>query len=201
MTSQERESEIRPIRVPIYKGLIGWRLFLSTEEWLSDIPNKVLSLAELKQAVIIQGHDWPDTEILAYNQFNVLSGSSYEGLFQILSLNRAELFPRSVIEIWDELDTYESSNIRLEHHTLISYPTASYFFVSPENKFLANIIENGLNKAHKDGRFEKLFNLYYQGTIRKSELINRQHYRLENPLLPKNTPLENKSYWFNLDKI
>lgn len=199
MTSKDREAEITPIRIPIYKGLIGWRIFLSTQEWLSDIPNKRLKLEELQKTVIIQGHDWPDTEILKYNQFNVQSGSDYAGLFSILALNRAELFPRSIIEVWDELDTYKSTNIRLEMHNLISYPTATYFFVSPENPVLAQLIENGLRQAHADGRFEELFNAHYMEVIAKSNLRSRQHYRLMNPLLPDKTPLENKAYWFQLE--
>tara|TARA_R110002167_G_scaffold299195_1_gene503530 strand:- start:425 stop:1297 length:873 start_codon:yes stop_codon:yes gene_type:complete len=201
MTSKQRESEIRAIRIPIYKGLIGWRIFLSTEEWLLDKGGKKLDLESLKKATIIQGHDWPDTEILKYNNFNVLEGSDYAGLFQVLSFNRAELFPRSIIEIWNELDSYASSNIRLELNTLISYPTASYFFVSPNNEALAKIIKNGLISAHKDGSFELLFNKYYLELINKSELNSRQHYRLVNPLLPKKTPLDKKLYWFHLNKV
>ncbi len=194
ITSKAREAEIMPIRIPIYKGLIGWKLFLSTQEWLSDIPNKRLSLEELQKTVIIQGHDSPDTEILKYNQFNVQNGSDYAGLFSILALDRAELFPLSIIEVWDELDTHADTNIRLEMHNLISYPTATYFFVSPENSALAKVIENGLLQAHADGRFDELFNAHFREIIAKSNLTSRQHYRLMNPLLPEETPLENKTY-------
>ena len=199
MTSRDREAEIKPIRIPLYKGLIGWRLFLTTTERLQK-PHEFRKLSQLKKTSMIQGHDWPDTEILKYNNFNVASGPNFSGLFQILLRNRTELFPRSIIEVWDELETYESTTIILEPSTLISYPTASYFFVAPSNQALADIIESGLNSAHADGKFNALFQEYYAPYIKKAKLAQRSHFRLVNPLLPKETPLHRKSLWFSLDK-
>jgi hypothetical protein len=198
MTSTQREQEILPIRIPIYKGLIGWRLFLTNPTHLAN--NKSPSnINTLKQAIMIQGHDWPDTEILAFNGFNVLKVPNYEGFFKILSLNRAELFPRSLIEVWDELDSYGNRNIVLEPDTIISYPTATYFFVSPDNTRLASIIKTGLRKSLNDGKFDALFSKHYAERINKANLRERTHFRLSNPLLPKETPLNDKSLWFNLD--
>jgi hypothetical protein len=198
MTSREREKEIRPIRIPLYKGLIGWRLFLTTPEYIAS--HTAPNISRLQEANVIQGHDWPDTEILRFNQFNVNSAPTYDGLFKILSLNRAELFPRSVIEIWDELDIHKSSNIILETSTIISYPTATYFFVANDNELLADIIESGLRQAHQDGRFDALFQKHYAKPINKAKLSQRKHFRLSNPLLPKKTPLSEKSLWFHLDQ-
>jgi ABC-type amino acid transport substrate-binding protein len=198
MTSQEREERIRPIRIPIYKGLIGWRLFLTTPKQLENQP-QAWSFEELKRAKVIQGHDWPDSTILAKNSFNIIKVPNYEGLFQILSLNRAELFPRSIIEIWDELENHKNSNIVVEPNTLISYPTATYFFVTPKNIALASIIEEGLEKARNDGQFDALFHQYHADMINKANLSARKHYRLRNPLLPEETPLGNKTLWFGLD--
>lgn len=199
MTSRDREAKVLPIRIPIYKGLIGWRLFLSTDKQLE---NKSYSsdINELKKAKILQGHDWPDTKILSQNGFNVMAGSNYNGLFHILSRYRAELFPRSIIEIWNELEIHKNSNIALEPKLLISYPTATYYFVSPDNFKLAKVIEDGLKQAIKDGKFKELFDSHYSEIIKKASLDNRIHFRLDNPLLPELTPLDDKSLWFNLDK-
>ena len=198
MTSLERESQVRPIRIPIYKGLIGWRLFLTTEENI-----KTKHVPTLKKQInfltLIQGHDWPDTEILEFNGYRVHTGSDYLGLFKILSLGRADLFPRSIIEIWDELKDRPEKNIVLEPSMVISYPTATYFFVAKENERLAGIIESGLIEAINDGSFDNLFQQYYQSFISKAELDKRAHLRLTNPLLPDETPLKNKNLWFSLD--
>lgn len=72
MTSIEREQLFKPIRIPIYKGLYGWRLLLTTEDKLS-LFTAVKMPSELKKLYFIQGHDWPDTVILSDNGFQVLT--------------------------------------------------------------------------------------------------------------------------------
>ena len=196
MTSKEREGELTPIRIPIYKGLIGWRVFLSSKPSILS-SNKALTLNQIKSLETIQGHDWPDTHILAHNGFNIQNSPSYAGLFSMIALQRADLFPRSVIEVWDELKKFESQGVKLEANTIISYPTASYFFVSPHNKALATRIEAGLLKAIQSGSFKRLFEQHFATAIEKTEISRRTHYRLENPLLPEKTPLHNDVLWFS----
>lgn len=62
-TSKGLETEYQPIRIPIYKGLLGYRIFLIRKE---DQPkcSKVRTLADLKGLVAGQGQYWSDTEIL-----------------------------------------------------------------------------------------------------------------------------------------
>ena len=196
MTSATREETLNAIRIPIYKGLIGWRIFLINENPSIDF-TRPIPLEQAKELKIIQGHDWPDTAILKHNQFNVLTGPHYEGLFKMLQYKRADLMPRSIIEVWNELKVNAASNIQLEEHTLISYPTASYYFVSKNNKALAQTLRQGLNIALKDGSFDALFQLHFSKMIEQAKLDNRTHYRLENPLLTKETPLEDKRLWFS----
>jgi hypothetical protein len=200
MSSAAREKELTPIRIPIYKGLIGWRVFLINQNTNIDT-TKPIPLKKAKELSIIQGHDWPDTEILRHNQFNVQTSANYEGLFKMLRYKRADLFPRSIVEVWDELKDNAESNIKLEQHTLISYPAATYYFVSNKNKVLANIIRQGLEIALKDGSFDALFNLHYSDIIKKAQLNTRAHYRLENPLLSEDTPLANKRLWFSPSSV
>ena len=106
MTSKAREEALIPIRTPIYKGLIGWHVFLINTSTTPDLA-KPIPLEKAKELTIIQGHDWPDRTILQHNQFNVLTGSHYVGLFKMLQYQRADLFPRSVIEVRDELATQQ----------------------------------------------------------------------------------------------
>ena len=196
MTSEAREQSLTAIRIPIYKGLIGWRVFLTTANTHFDF-TKPIPLEQIRKLKIVQGHDWPDTEILKHNRFNVQTGPDYEGLFKMLQYKRVDLFPRSIIEVWDELKVNAASNIQLEEHTFISYPTASYFFVAKENKALAQAIRRGLEIALEDGSFDALFQRHFSKMIRQAKLNTRTHYRLENPLLTKETPLKNKRLWFS----
>lgn len=196
MTSKAREAALLPIRIPIYKGLIGWRVFLINTNTKMDLTSPI-PLEKLKTLKVIQGHDWPDTDILRQNQFNTLTGPHYEGLFKILQYQRADLFPRSIIEVWEELKINKNLNIGLEQHTLISYPTASYFFVSKKNKRLAQAVQEGLTLALEDGSFDALFQLHFSKMIKQAALNTRTHYHLTNPLLTAETPLADKRLWFS----
>src|SRR6185437_15296255 len=64
--SVEREARLLPIRIPIYKGAMGWRLGLirkGDEELLA----RVNTLQDLKGVRLAQGAEWPDTKILQAN--------------------------------------------------------------------------------------------------------------------------------------
>ena len=196
MTSAERENMLRPVFIPIYRGLIGWRVFLSARPHIVS-RKEALSLEALKGLASIQGHDWPDTEILRRNGFQVYDSPSYAGLFEMIALGRADLFPRSIIEVWDELEQFKNKGVGLEPYTLIRYPSASYYFVAPENKTLALAIEKGLRIALEDGSFQSLFKQHFDAVLSKTRLAERTIYQLENPLMSKDTPLVDEQLWFS----
>ncbi len=198
MTSRQRESNLQAIRVPIYKGLIGWRIFLAHQQDLEKF-NTEMSLADLRKFQLIQGHDWPDTEILRANGFEVLGTPNYKSIFGMLSKRRVDLFPRSIVEIWSEAETHKAGGIVVEPTKLLIYPTAFYYFVNPSNVSLAISIEKGLTTALADGSYDKLFFEYHQEIIDKAKLESRQIFRLNNPLLPLETPLNKDEMWFSLE--
>lgn len=195
MTSIDREKTLLPIRIPIYKGLIGWRIFLY-------IPanNPKLSadniVENLKELTLIQGHDWPDTHILRDNGFYVEGVASYHSIFKMMQIKRADLFPRSLSEVWGEYETYKSDGFEIEPQILLHYPAAVYFFVSPTNQLLKEALETGLNRALDDGSFDALFLQYHQPTLTRANLTGRKVIELNNPLLPTMTPLQDKRLWF-----
>lgn len=94
VTNQEREqSGLRVIRVPIDRGLMGWRLLMVRA---ADLPKwqDVKSLADLRRFVAGQGHDWPDTAILKANNLPVVTSTDYAALFRMLKVGRFDYFPR-----------------------------------------------------------------------------------------------------------
>ncbi len=196
MTTKERESSFRAIRIPILKGLIGYRLALIH----SNQPDRfktIDQLQELKPQLAGQLHVWTDARILRENQLSVVPGSTYEGLFKMLASGRIDYFPRSVNEIWSELDAHPGMNLEVDRHLLIHYPTAMYFFVNKKRQNLAEAIERGLEVSLADGSFDRLFYQYHQETIRRSKLAQRNVIHLRNVFLPEDTPLHIKRYWLD----
>ncbi|MCB1616787.1 MAG: ABC transporter substrate-binding protein [Pseudomonadales bacterium] len=194
MTSVEREKELLPIRIPIYRGLIGWRLFLAKKSNLETI-SAIKEPAQLKDMRILQGHDWPDTEILKANGFSVLGVVHYPAIFEMLQAGRGDLFPRSIIEIWAEAETYHDAGIVIEPNWMLRYPTAFYYFVARNNGALARDIETGLTMLVESGEFNQLFYHYYGGLLESARIPERTVIELNNPILPPDTPLGVEKFW------
>lgn len=195
MTSIEREQELLPIRIPIDKGLIGWRLLLINKAQAAKF-SSVTSLDALKKLTAGQGHDWPDVRILRKNGLNVYDGTTnYVSLFSMLERQRIDYFPRSVTEVWSEADQYPQ-RLMVEPSLVLRYPSAMYFFVRKGNVQLATDIREGLEKMIVDGAFDKLFQEHFGDMIARSNLKERQVLDLSNPLMPTQMPLERKNLWY-----
>lgn len=195
MTSPEREKELRPIRIPIDRGLIGWRLLLIHQ----DNEQKIQQLDEkhLKTSPSVQGGDWPDYPILKANSFRVLAGGDFDAMFKMLEAKRIEYFPRSVTEIWPELQQRPGMSLAVASKWVLHYPAALYFFVQKDNIALANAIEIGLLRAIEDGSMQQLFSQHFSSAIQQADLKSRTIVQLTNPILPAETPLKNKALWFD----
>ncbi len=197
MTSKDRERALLPIRIPIYKGLIGWRIPLINRN-TPAIFEPIYNLRQLQGLVAGQVHDWPDTRILKENGLQVHGGSNYSGMFKMLSQNRMDYFPRSVVEIWGELESGKYEKLMVDPYVLIYYPTAYYFFVNKQDAILAKNIKDGLEAALKDGRFDQIFYEYHQEVLVRIDVKSRRVIKLTNPSLPQETPLSRHELWFSM---
>jgi len=198
VTSIAREQQLLPIRIPLLRGLLGLRVLLIRKEDLQKFSFRTLD--DLQQFSAGQGHDWPDTTILKANNINVITATTYDGLFNMLKAGRFDYFPRGVTEAWLELKAKGASTLMVEQHALLYYPSPVYFFVNLKNTKLAKRIEKGLRLAIADGSFEQLFNRYHLSNtlFTNQELSKRKVIPLHNPLLPPLTPLADKTLWYQL---
>jgi hypothetical protein len=194
MTTAEREAAHLAIRIPIDKGLIGWRLLLINKSQARRMKS-VRTIDDLKSMTAGQGTDWPDTAILRANGLNVYGTTNYDALFSMLESERIDYFPRAITEVWNELDMYQQRLV-VEPTVLLRYQSAIYFFVRKGNTRLATDIAEGLEKMIADGSFDREFQQYYGEMIRKSGLKGRRVFDLANPLMPKDMPLGRKNLWF-----
>jgi len=197
VSTEERESFLQPIRIPIDRGLIGWRLLLirnQDADFFSTISNGK-QLAALRAG---QGHDWPDVDVLRANNFTLSTSTTYEGLFKMLSLGHIQYFPRSISEIWSEAEKHQLLGIGIEKNLILHYPEALYFFVNKANAKLAGTLTACLNEMTLDGALQSLLNKFYGDSLQKAQLSHRKVIEIGNPLLPRNTPEASSIYWFSL---
>lgn len=194
MTTRQREAEALPIRIPIYKGLIGWRLPL-VHASRSDLLASIRNIQQLAAFDAGQARDWPDASLLQANGLPVTTAASYSGLFQMLGRQRFDYMPRSVVEVWDEAQAHRTDGVIVDPHILLHYPAAVYFFVNKQNTALAQKISTGLERALSDGKFNRLFYRHHAKAIEQARISQRTVIELQNPLLPKETPLSRKELW------
>lgn len=196
VTSPERERQLLPVRIPIDRGIYGWRLFLIRQgsQARFDAVSDIAGLAALTAG---QGHDWPDLTILRAAGLKVAAGSSYDGLFEMLAQGRIDYYPRALPEVWVELEQRRQLPLGVEASLAVHYPSAMYFFVSPENPGLAAALERGLQAAIADGSFQQLFDRYFGAAIARADLGKRKILEIANPLLPDLLVRTDSRYWFD----
>lgn len=154
-TSVDREKSYLPIRIPLCNNMFGYRVFFTSKEGIAKF-SKNMSIEQIKQLIAVQGFDWPDTNILKQNGFNVTT-SDYLTAFRLLKEQFVDYYPRGILEIENEQKTHAADGAYLEPHHVLYYPNFSYFFVRKDDHRLAARLTSGLNKMIANGELERLF--------------------------------------------
>jgi CheY-like chemotaxis protein len=195
MTDEQRENDLLPIRIPIFRGLIGWRVLLHHRNNQHRFAG--LSRTDLADKYYVQGMNWPDTKILRNNGFNVINATDYHEAFTLTRNQQADFLPRSVIEVTGELtNSVLTEDLMLESRYVLRYPAATYFFVNKSNVILAKLLARGLQRAIDDGSFNALFESHYMPVLDALNVPDRITIDMDNPLLPIVTPVGDMRLWY-----
>lgn len=183
VTTYEREQSLIPIRIPLYQGFIGWRVFIIDKD-KQAIFNDVNSLADLGKLLAIQRFDWPDYQIFIENKLDVDGSLPFSQMYKAIENGLADYFPRSVLEVTRELNSVQSEQLAVEKSLLLKYPTSYYFFVGKDNHELASIIEKGFELALADGSYQLLFQECFGSALKTLNLKQRKVLHLKSSLTP-----------------
>jgi len=191
------EERLIPVRIPIRKGLQGYRTFLILKQ-NQQMLSKIKTLEEFKKLATGSGKQWSTTRVLKSNGFNLVLGRDYEGLFGMLVRGRFITFGRGINETAVEYNNHKEKfpELAIEKDLLLYIPLPTYFFVTPTKPKLAERIETGLKTMIADGSFEKIFEEHFGLLIKNSNLEHRRIFRINNPNLSPETPLDNLGYWY-----
>lgn len=195
-TSEEKEARFIPIRIPLRKGLLGYRICLIARDRQPEA-GKVRTVEDLRKQTVGQGLGWGDIAVYKANGVEVVT-SNYESLFTMTERGRFDLFRRGVGEVYKEYAAHSGANpeLAVEEGLVIHYPWPYYFFFNKKDEALASRVEAGLRIMLRDGSFDAIFERYNAADIDRANLKNRRLIRLRNPLLPAATPLDDDSLWF-----
>jgi hypothetical protein len=200
-TSLELEKRLRPVRLPLDKGLLGARLFLimpATQARLAPLR----TLAELRQFSVGLSSSWTDVPILQAAGFRLVLSDAYLPLFAMLGAQRFDLFSRGAIEIAAEWRAQRDAvpGLMIEKHLMLHYPLPRYFFVprNAEGERMAERIEDGLQRLRRSGEFERRYQRWKKLVLKDVQLAGRTVFYLPNPELSPETPLADKFWWDDL---
>lgn len=199
-TDPDLEQQFLPIRLPVDRGLLGYRIFLVRA---ADLPRfaAVRSIDDLRRLRAGLGKGWADVPILQAAQIGVVEGNTYDGLFSMLEAKRFDFFVRAADEATREYDERHAANPHMvvEPTLLLHYQLPRYFFVrrDAEGKLLAERITAGMEMMLRDGSLNELFYRYKGDIIERANLKQRRMLTIPNPGLSPETPLSRSELWYD----
>jgi ABC-type amino acid transport substrate-binding protein len=199
-TTPDFERTLIPVRIPIDRNLGGYCIFLirNGEQPRFDA---VKSLDDLRRFTYGLGLGWQDVDILRSNGFKVVTGSSYDGLFEMLTEKRFDVFLRASVEVLDEYDARRKAlpGLAVEEHIAFYYPMPMYFWFSKtdEGRRLAARAEEGMRMMIADGTYDRIFDRHQRRKIERLRLRERRIFRIDNPNVGPETPFADKRLWFD----
>ncbi|EGY01955.1 hypothetical protein AZA_88275 [Nitrospirillum viridazoti Y2] len=197
-SNAELERELRPIRIPIYRGLLGYRLFIIRKQDQARFTD-VHTLDDLRRLTAGQGLGWTDVDIFQAAGLPVET-FRYDLLFRLMQQGRLDYFPRSASEIYAELAAHSADcpDLTVEDSLLLVYRLPLYFFTSKKDEALAATIEEGLRRAYDDGSFLKYFNEHpaIRKLLAEAHLETRRRIDIPNPVQSPETAALPDKYWF-----
>ncbi len=197
-TTNDFEERMLPIRICIFKGLLGYRVLMIKKGTQYKFDG-IKTIEDLRRVSLGQGRMWADTDVLVANQLNVVKVMKYDSLFFMLDGDRFDAFPRGVHEPWNEIAGRPALQLDVEEKLLLSYTNPFYFFVNKNNPELARDIERGFRIALEDGSFDQYLrnDPSIGAALTKANLKDRIIIPLKNPSLPPKTPVNDKTLWFD----
>lgn len=201
VTTKEWEEKALPIRIPLRKGVLAYRL-LAVKQQNAELFSSIQSAQQLKELTVGLHRNWATWDIMNRLDFPVASVYSYEALFGMLEKGRFDYLPRGVHEIYDELAVrkVEYPNLIVAPKVALYIPSPFYMFVSPKHPRLAERLTWALEEMVKNGMLDEIFDKHYRQSILESRLHERHVINIGNPLLPEPTPLERPELWLDLSR-
>lgn len=200
--SPEREETLYPIRVPIFKGILGHRIFVIRNDAQHKF-NHIRTLSDLQQLKAGAGTFWGDTQILKNADLPTVTTVKGVNLWDMLDGSRFDYFPLAIHEPWGEMRARTDLELTVEKNVMLVYPFAMYFYVSRENTKLHRLIKEGMQLAIQDGSYDEfLFNdPIFKAALIDADVSKRTVVRIGNPFMHPETPVDIPEYWLDPTKL
>lgn len=154
----ERIQSMHYVSVDLLQDLNNYRALLVRK---NDLPRfqSIASLDDLRQFKPGNGRNWTDTQVMQFNNFNVVTAVDYGLLIKMLNAKRFDFITRGLHEVGMDLVMFPSANLAVVPDVVLKYSSsASYgLFVRKNDEALAKRLELGLAHARADGSLQALY--------------------------------------------
>ena len=196
----EQTHNILPVRIPVDRGLLGYRVLLIREADQARF-DAIRSAADLKTVRFGLMPWWNDVEIMRAAGAPVVEGENYDGLFRMLTAGRFDAFSRGISEVSEDLARAQqlAQGLAIEKHLLLHYPLPVYFWFTSdaEGRRRAERVRAGLAAMVADGSLAALFKAHYGAEMERLGIAGRRVIELTNPQLDGRDPLDDDRLWFH----
>ncbi|NDW20766.1 diguanylate cyclase [Alteromonas hispanica] len=199
---KEKDDRLQAVRIPVLKGLLGHRIFLIREQDKARFAT-IQTFEDLLEFEAGQGRFWGDTQILKSADIPTVTTIKYKNLFPMLEGGRFDYFPRALHEPFIEAENHKDLDLVVDSNVMLVYPYAMYFYVNKNDKRLHNLIYRGFEMAIEDGSYDELFfsNSMIQDVLTKANIAQRTVFRVGNPHLHPDTPLNRDEFWLDIENL
>ncbi|MBF0589373.1 MAG: hypothetical protein HQL53_09605 [Magnetococcales bacterium] len=198
-TSSMMEQKLRPIPIPTHGGLSGYRLFVIHREMQPRLSG-VRDMERLKTLTAGIPSGGSEVEIFQKAGLQVRS-EPLDELYRLVAKGRVHYVPLRINTIYSVVKQRRQTipQLAVDKKLLLIYPSASFFFVHPQNEPLHAAILAGLSKAHEDGSFIRLFQNHPStaNSTRRAHIWNRRALRIANPQMSDAVQNIPERYLFN----
>lgn len=199
VTSPEvgRAAGLAPLRFPIHLGANRYRVCFvhAPRQPVVRAADTLAAVAKLRH---VQGRDWADVAVMRANGFTVAEVNTYEALFELVAVGRADLFCRSVLEMGHEVRAHAGlPGLAVEDSLLLSYDLPQYLYTHVDNHLAIERVERGLRLAFADGSLQALLRHYLQPSLARLDLPRRRLFTLEAPA-PAHVEMDDRPFQIDL---
>ena len=195
----EREKELVPVRIPVDRGLVGYRILLiqAKDQPRFSAVTQISDLAAFRFGLLPW---WDDDAVMTRAGLPVVPGGSYDGLFPMLAAHRFDALSRSAREVLPEFDHLKElvPGLAVEKHLLLHYTLPAYFWFRNDaaGRRRAERVRDGLGRMAADGTLKKLFDAEFGARLARLDMAHRLVLELPNPLLGDTEVPSDPELWF-----
>ena len=170
---------------PLMKGLLGYRILIIRAADKAKFA-AIKSPAQLQSLRMGIPATWADAELFRQNGYKVEEKGSFDDLFARLENNEFDYVTFGANEVSGVFAerAAKSGKLIIEPSLLVFYPFPLVFYVNPDNKALAERVEQGLLAIQANGELDAIFNRYFAADLKQVDLPARSMITLKNPILP-----------------